>query len=319
MPYIYISLSVIFSLFIIFMISGYIVFLRVCKRRSERPNTFEELFSREKLSLSAELRLRSDYNWFDENKAKEISIHSADGLKLYATIIHAKKDTAPKGVVLIFHGYRSSARHDTCLQMKILHDAGYHLVVADQRSHGRSEGKYICYGAKERFDAMLWRKKVSEIFGENTPVALMGLSMGGATVLMASALADKSDKALRCIIADCPFSSAWDIVSYVIWRKHRIYPQPILYFVNFWCRILAKFDLTVPTSADCVRKTHLPILLFHGSKDNYVPLCHSQKISNASIDKVKLSVFCGANHGQAIFCDEERYKNELLTFLENNM
>ena len=319
MTFIYIFLLIIFLISAIFMIAGYVIFLRVCKRRPERHETFEGMFSENKLSLSTEVRLREDYNWFDESRTEEISITSMDGLKLYATVINARKDTVPKGVVIVFHGYRSSARRDTCMQMRILHEAGYHLIVADQRSHGRSEGKYICYGSKERFDAMAWRKKAADIFGEDIPVALMGLSMGGATVLMASALANKSDKALRCIIADCPFSSPWDIVSYVIWKRHKIYPKPILYFVNFWCKALAKFDLTAPTSAKCVANTHLPILIFHGDSDGYVPHRHSVNIADASKKRVKLSLFKDADHGEAIFYDEEGYTKELLTFLKNNM
>lgn len=319
MTFIYILLSLILSLLAIFIIAGYVIFLRVCKRRPERPDTFEGMFNENKLSLSTEARLREDYDWFDKNRTDEISITSMDGLKLYATVINAKKESAPKGVVIIFHGYRSSARRDTCMQMRILHEAGYHLIVADQRAHGRSEGKYICYGTKERFDAMAWRKKAADIFGKDMPTALMGLSMGGATVLMASALADSSDKALRCVVADCPFSSPWDIVSYVIWKRHRIYPKPILFFVNFWCRALAKFDLTHPTSAKCASSTHLPILIIHGDRDGYVPHHHSVDIVNASPKKSKLSLFENADHGEAIFYDEERYTTELLSFLNDNM
>lgn len=315
----HICLYIFLSLAFVFFLGGYIIFLFVSRRRSERPDTFEDMFFKIKTSDQTRERLRRDYDWFNNSPRENITISSHDNLELFATLIRAKEAIAPKGVIILLHGYRSSARRDLCLQMRILHDEGYHLIVAHQRAHGKSEGKYICYGVNERYDAMLWRQKAALIFGDDMPVALMGLSMGGATVLMASELADKNDTALRCIVADCPFSSPWDIVSEVIWNKYRLYPKPILHVVNLWCRLIAKFDLRGASAPKSVAASHLPVLILHGDNDLFVPHSHSKRVSAAAAKNTKLVLISKADHAQAIFYDENLYKKELLSFLEKYM
>ena len=314
----YIFLSVILTLLFIMIFGGYIIFLVVSKRRTERPNTFEGMFNNTSRDENTLIRLKRDYEWFDENRSEDISILSNDGLRLSATLLSAKTEE-PKGVIVMMHGYRSASRRDLCLQMRILHEAGYHLIVADQRSHVRSEGKYICYGIKEREDAMLWRAKAAELFGKDLPTALMGLSMGGATVLMASGLADKNDTSLRCIVADCPFSSPWDIVREVMLHTYKLYHIPMLYIINFWCKAIAKFSLRETSAERSVSSSHLPVLIIHGDADTFVSCKHSERVAAACPDRVRLVKISRANHAEAIFYDEELYKKELFSFLEQHM
>jgi pimeloyl-ACP methyl ester carboxylesterase len=276
------------------------------------------MFNKVDASDASRARLRVDYDWFDQNKDEDIYLTSSDGLKLAATVVRVK-DKDSKGVIILFHGYRSAFRRDLCLQMRILHEAGYDIIAAHQRSHGKSEGKYICYGIKEREDAMLWRAKAAELFGKDTPVALMGLSMGGATVLMASDLADQKDTALRCIVADCPFSYPWDIVREVMLNRYKLYHVPMLYFINFWCRAIAKYSLCSNSSKKSVCASHLPILIFHGDSDTFVAHSHSRSVADASPRNTRLVTIPGADHAQAIFYDEELYTKELLSFLEKHM
>jgi alpha-beta hydrolase superfamily lysophospholipase len=312
----YISISVLFVIAIVLFLGGYIVFRRIALRKDKRGDSFEEQFSEYRLSMATEARLRADFSWFDEHRTHEICATSRDGLKLMATVVEAKD---PRGIILLFHGYHSNARRDFCMQMRILHNAGYHLIVVDQRSHSRSEGKYVCFGTRESEDVIVWREKAAELYGSDMPVALMGLSMGGATVLMASAMIDKNDTAVRCVVADCPFSSPIDIVSHVMKNFNNIPPFPLISFASFWCRYLACFSLNSPSSAEKLAESHLPALLFHGTADDFVPQYHSEDVISHSPERAKLVLFDGAKHAEAIYYDEKRYTNELLTFLEQNM
>ncbi len=318
MMLLYILLGLMAAAFVFFCLFGYVVFKRVCQRKKPRPNSFEATFSQSRLNLVSPERLRSDYEWFNSVASSELCISSKDKLQLFATLIKTNADT-PKGVVLLFHGYRSSGVRDLCLQTRILHNAGYHLLIADQRSHGRSEGKYICYGIKEREDVMLWRDKIAELFGSEFPVCLMGLSMGGATVLMTSELVNAEDKGVRCVVADCPFSKPLDIVAHVMKKNHKLSSLPLIHFVNLWCRVLAHFGLSQASSKKAAKYTHLPILLFHGEKDDYVPTRFSFDIQSSAPDRIHLITVKDAAHGEAIFCDERLYTEELLVFLEKNM
>ena len=316
MLWLYISLSVLFVLAILLFLSGYVVFLKIAPRKDKRGEGFEEQFSEYRLEMATEERLHSDFDWFEEHRTRDICVTSRDGLRLIATVLEAKE---ARGIILLFHGYKSNARRDFCMHMKILHDAGYHLIVADQRSHSRSEGKYICFGTRESEDVTIWREKAAELYGKDMPVALMGLSMGGATVLMASALIDKADTAVRCVVADCPFSAPIDIVSHVMKNYNKIPPVPFVTFANFWCRWLASYSLNAPSSADKLAESHLPALLFHGTADDYVPPHHSEEVVRRSPDRARLVLIEGAKHAESIYYDEKRYTDELLGFLEQHM
>ena len=310
----YLSLSIIFLLLAFFLAYGYVIFIRTCKRRPDTKTSFEKMFSGKQSYVPYLSRLREDHDWFDESASEQLEIASSDGLKLAATLIKAQ--TAAKGCIILFHGYRSTVRRDFCMQMRRLHNEGYHLIVTDQRSHGKSEGKWLCFGAKERKDAILWSKKATELFGDDTPIALMGLSMGGATVIMASELAAQNPS-VRCVFADCPFDYPFERVSQVIQSSHDIYPFPVMYFVNFWCRLLAGFSLREASATKAARISGLPILIIHGKNDEFVRISHSQRI--AVSDNVQLIEIDKADHTEAIYYEEQLYMTQMLEFLNKNM
>ena len=60
--------------------------------------------------------------------------------------------------------------------------------MPDQRAHGRSDSYTITMGAQERYDARAWAYWASVRSSGKVPIFLMGVSMGAATVLLASGL-----------------------------------------------------------------------------------------------------------------------------------
>ena len=314
----YWAVGIFLFLSIFYFLSGYVVFRRICVRRTDRSDAFDRLFSKERLSILGEERLHKDYEWFESHRSREICTTSHDGLKLFATLIKAPENGQARGTVILFHGYRSTARRDFCLQMRTLHKAGYHVIAVDQRSHRRSEGKYICYGIKERHDVVCWCNEAIKLFGKDMPIAIMGLSMGGATVLMASDVVNADH--VKCIIADCPFSSAYDIVSHVMKNHNRLpFSKFLLSAAGFWIRTLADFTLSAPSAAQIAATSKLPILIFHGESDDYVPIIHSKEIRAMDSNRIKLVSIANAKHAEAVYNDEEKYNSEMLAFLNSNM
>ena len=103
------------------------------------------------------------------------------------------------------HGYRAGGLTDFAGLYRFYHEQGYDLLVPFQRSHGPSEGKYICFGVKERYDCRDWAEYAVCRAGKDCNLYLSGISMGCATVLMAAGLPLPSN--VRAMIGDCAFTS----------------------------------------------------------------------------------------------------------------
>ena len=134
---------------------------------------------------------------------EEWRIRSFDGLKLVARYYHAA-DGAPLEIMM--HGYRGSAIRDFCGGARLARELGRSVLLVDQRAHGKSQGRTIAFGILERRDCLSWIEEALRRQGD-VKVILSGVSMGAATVLMASELPLPENGA--CIVADCPFSSSF--------------------------------------------------------------------------------------------------------------
>lgn len=240
---------------------------------------------------------------------EDVTVTAIDGKKLYARY-YSRQDSAP--VAILFHGYKSRAQRDFACGTQILLDMGYNVLLVDQRGHGESEGKVIYFGTRERYDAKTWAEYVVSRFGEDTKIFLYGISMGGATVLMASEL--DLPKNVVGIIADCPFSTVSGIIKKVcqdmklpVWL---IYP-----FVKMGAFMFAGFKPDCASPVQAVKNTSLPILLIHGENDRFVPCSMSDEIAAAN-EKITYYKIPDAPHALAIIYDTENYVSELKKFTE---
>ena len=304
---------VVLAIFLLFFIFGHFLFIRACRRRKAYATDHHEHNGGKGLSEAALTRLNEARAWFDAQELESVSLPSHDGLCLRARLLTA---TEGRGVILFFHGYHSSARRDFSIQARRLHEAGYHLLLVSERSHGESEGKYLCFGVHERRDVQRWADYADRRFG-SLPMALFGLSMGGASVLMASS--QKLPQSVRAVISDCGFSSPWEIIARTLRRTYKIYPYPVIYFMNFWARTLADFDFRECSVEESMRESSLPVLLIHGSEDLFVPTEMSIRAHEAFPDRADLLLVKGARHGQAILFETEDYLNTLEAFVKKHL
>ena len=90
--------------------------------------------------------------------------------------------------------------------------------MPDNRAHGESEGTYIGFGWLDRLDCIQWIHKMKEYFDKDLQIVLHGISMGSATVLMASGEELPSD--VKCIISDCGFTSVLDEFEHELKQAH---------------------------------------------------------------------------------------------------
>ena len=242
---------------------------------------------------------------------EDVFIKSCDGLKLRGRF-YSIKEGAP--IHIQFHGYRGQAVRDFGGGVRLPMEGGHNVLLVDQRAHGKSEGHTITFGIKERKDVLSWVNYVNERFGKDVKIFLEGISMGAATVLMASNLDMPNVKA---IFADCPYSSPREIILKVS-REMKL-PDFLAYpFVYVGALLFGHFNINSSTAIKSVKDSKYPILIIHGQADRFVPIEMSRKIKEAN-PNIRLEEFENAAHGMSYIVDTERYKKIVKEFMQSNL
>ena len=246
--------------------------------------------------------------------AEDIFLPSHDGLRLHGQLL---QQPGAKGTILLFHGYRSSWIIDFSIVLPYYHSLGYNLLAVDERAHGQSEGVYITFGIHERRDAATWAQYAAMHFGPDHPLFLGGLSMGATTVLLASCFDFPAN--VRAVIADCGFTSPYEIAKSVLRRDYPRLPVGLLLPIcGLFTRLFAGFGLHDASTIDAVRESRYPILFIHGTGDDFVP-CEMTKENFAACTAEKECVLVeGAQHGCSYVRDRARVEAALRTFLERH-
>lgn len=247
----------------------------------------------------------------DELTFESVFITSFDGVKLYARYYHVR-DGAP--LQIQFHGYRGSALRDFCGGHKLARELGHNILAVDQRAHGKSGGNTITFGIKERYDCLCWVKYALERFGKETPIFLSGVSMGAATVLMASEL--NLPENVVGIIADSPYSSPEEIIRKVCKEDMGLPPAIAMFFIRLGAKVFGHFDLKSADAINAVHRTKIPILLLHGESDLFVPCDMSKKIEENASGRILRETFPNAGHGISYIIDPDRYSRITIRFIE---
>ncbi len=241
-----------------------------------------------------------------------IYIESHDKLFLFGRYYHIK-DGAP--LFIEFHGYKGDACRDFSGGDMVFKSLKCNTLLVDQRAHGQSDGRTISFGVKERYDCLAWINYARARFG-NIPIFLVGISMGGATVLMASDLDLPSN--VKGIISDCAYSSPKSIICKVCTevglRASLIYP-----FITLGAILFGHFNPNKKSAIEAVKHARVPIMLIHGEGDRFVPCQMSNEIYESCASEKYLYTFKGAGHGFSFASDVPRYEHIMKEFIINQL
>lgn len=255
-------------------------------------------------------RCREGYAEFDAMEKEDVWIESFDGRRLHGYFIQNEK---ARKVVISFHGYNTEARKEYPLHHSYYQD-GYTVLIVDQRGVGKSQGPFITMGLLERRDCLRWIDYVVARYGGDVQILLEGLSMGATTIMMAAQ--DIHAPQVKGMIVNCGFNSCSDQLAYTITRLLHLPRFPVLATVKFYARLLAKYDMDAITAAESLANSDIPLLMFHGAKDTFVPYENLEEIYPHARTSHKKMVSCEhAAHGIARFEDTELYERELRQFL----
>ena len=288
-------------------------FRLTCVAKKHRTTNDEMLASRRKHLPTYAADFEKGFAWAAAQESEEWEITSYDGLKLRADYIdHPER----RAVIAMFHGYRSIPLGDFSVVMDYYYSLGYSLLLVHQRAHGKSEGKYITYGVRERFDCRDWCKKIDEML-PGVPVIMDGVSMGCSTVLGAAGL-ELPDN-VRGIIADCGFTSPGEIIAHVMKLWFKLPKFPFYYIMNGLCRLFAGFSFNEFSTVEAMKNNRLPIDFIHGKDDDFVPPEMTVRAYEACTASKRLTIVEKAGHGESYLVDRENCKKSLVEFIESNI
>lgn len=175
----------------------------------------------------------------------------------------------------------------------------------------RTEGEAV---ELQRPDVLAWIDTIIQRDPE-ARIVLHGVSMGGATVMMASG-EDLPDN-VKCIVEDCGYSSVWDEFSFQLKNVFHLPAFPILNAASMFSKLRAGYSFQEASSVEQLKKATVPMLFIHGDADTFVPFEMLDVVYNAcaSAEKEKL-VSPGAAHGGAVSTEPTLYWDTVTAFLD---
>ena len=304
-------LYILFALMIIILVAAYFTYVFTFKARPDRARDPFILPDREDYTKEQKFthELIREMN---EVPFERVYTKSFDGLTLTARYIHVK-DGAP--VQLQCHGYRGNPVRDFCGGNKLARENGHNSLVIEERAHLDSEGNVISFGVNERRDVLSWIEYLVDRFGDDVQIVLSGVSMGAATVLMAS---EYNHKNVKCIVADCPFSTPHEIIRSVSKSMH-IPAFVAMPLAHLGALLFGRFRLGSASAVEAVKKTNHPILLIHGEADSFVPCDMSREIEKACASEIRFETFPDAGHALSFIKDFDRYKRVCSEFFHAHL
>lgn len=250
--------------------------------------------------------------WLSNTEYTDVYMVARDDICMHALMFDNHSDDW----IILVHGYDADGTHMTTYARK-LYAEGYSILSIDQRGCGLSGDNETTMGHLEKYDVIDWAKKLTEEYNAKN-IMLFGVSMGAATVMLASA--EKMPETVRCITEDCGYSSIKEEFEHSIVQVLHIPPYPVLWINDLITRY--KKNWSILKDADCtkaVSRAKVPILFIHGEADDFVPYRMQAKVYNACKrkDKEIISVK-DARHTEAVAKAPELYWSTVLGFINKH-
>ncbi len=248
--------------------------------------------------------------WVHKTRQAPCYIHGEGNKAIYLKVFLQNSFT--DNWVIVVHGYGG------CGEMmyyaaKEFYDKGYNVVVPDLAAHGKSGGRFIGMGWCDRLDIV---KVINCIVkgNENAHIYLYGVSMGGAAVLMTGG--EKLPRNVKGIVADCSYDNVSNILAYQLKKIFNLPAFPFVYTMSRICKKKLGFTFNQASVEKQLEKCKLPLLLFHGEKDELVPAQMAYKLCNHTKGYRDLCVVKNAGHGVSAMVRHNYYWGKVFDFLD---
>ncbi|MBQ9399855.1 MAG: alpha/beta hydrolase [Bacteroidales bacterium] len=256
--------------------------------------------------------------WFDklyaEGVIKDTVITGYRDFKVYGCYVPAADPAHANGTAIVVHGYGDNHFVFLYLVRMYRDDLNYNVLFPDLQYHGYSEGDHVQMGWYDRLDIEKWIEVAHDIFKDDFMV-LHGVSMGAATVMMASG--DPLPDYVKCFVEDCGYASVVTQFNSNRKQSFRIIPPDVLQSASLVTKNRYGWGFWEASSVKQLAKCDRPMLFIHGDADDFVPFSHLQKNYDAKVKGYKeMWVTKGARHAESFAKYPEEYKQHVRDFLK---
>lgn len=251
--------------------------------------------------------------WLFAQELEHITIRARDGLTLHGDFLPAEYQS--NKLAICGHGYTGCGLKDCVSIAVFFHRMGYNCLIVDHRAHGKSEGDYIGFGILDRFDMKAWVDCMEKRFEGNAEIVLYGVSMGATIAVMTAGITSLSPL-VKAVVADCAFTSPYDVFSHILKRDYHLPPFPIMNINDIMCRRKAGYGFRDYSTLDAVQATGVPILFIHGRDDDFVPVWMSEKNYKMCRSPKDILIVDNAAHAASYYENKEAYEAKVKGFLE---
>ena len=251
---------------------------------------------------------RDDPSRWGLSAAEEIDLITRDGIRLHSWLF---RSPTARASVIALHGHGGN-KH-TCLPLAWLLFPAYNVLLLDHRGHGQSEGRRTTIGYEERLDVHA-AVDLLEARGLG-PVGIFGMSMGGATALLASA----EDPRIVAVVADSPYARLrWAVQQSAVLRGYPGFVAPALAYLGCWMTSLhLRYRMRAFDPIEVVgRIAPRPLLLMHGVDDDIIPVTSAYALFERAGEPKELWLIDGLKHCQAFESEFDAFQARVVGFFD---
>ncbi len=257
------------------------------------------------VSIAVEVRPLSP---FDSGLAyEEVAFVNPRGMTLRGWYVPPPADSPAAAAVAYGHGNGNDRRHWLGVAWEVRR-AGLGQLLLDFAGRGESDGETITLGANESADldaALDFLAARPEI--DPRRLALAGRSMGGAAAVLCASRRDD----VRALVLDSPFADLGRVTDEII-ASYGLPPRVLRPLAFALAARRAGYDPWKLRPLESMRAVEAPVLLFHGDRDDLVPIGHGRDLAAAAGGPVSFVTLEGFGHNTP---RERDYAERIAAFL----
>lgn len=245
---------------------------------------------------------------------EELSFKNSDNMTLNGFLIKRPK---AKANLVLCHGYKSSKEF---LYGFVDMFPDWNILMFDFRAHGQSEGGMISIGCHEYKDVIAAARFMRPQKGDNNqelPLILLGISMGGASILKA---AEMAPMLANVLIIDSTFASLPKTMLKAFSHKSGLPYYPFYPVIKHMFQYVANCDVHAMKPVESVKKIDIPIFFIHSCTDNLTPASNAVLLyANAQNASSRLWIGPRCRHGWLHSYHTDLYKKKVFNFLKKTL